>query len=750
MKQLIGTMSVFFLSLALATATTLAGPVTVTVPASTDATLDEAIASGYLTGGTTYEDLLAADDLVVNGAGRLIIDKDLASAGYTGEVHVVAGSTLRLTTSGALGDTAHGTFVADGATLETFTDGEANTLNFLGEPLSFAGTGVNGEGALVSLCTNHQRRASWGGTILTMTGDALVHVKIPREGANLDFPDQVASAQNSLDMNGHTLTFCGPYASGTDTRTLPIRLNITNPGHIVVSNGLAVSVNSDNNFGGDSNNTFTICGSNTRLDFYHATTAEKKKWTLVFAPEVRRNVLLSSSGGGIWDGPIVWQSSSSPYIAGKTTSSVGGDITFAGPLTTETGMEVTNTTAAADYNLYPKPRLLFTGHGNRIGGTLKTSDMLVEFHETRPSLGGIEIANTKVSIARHGIAGLWKGTNQDYLSWNDTSAPSETRCREDFMNNYRSDPAQWVYFTNSVALGPDDAMNGTKPNYGKATLVTYRGYIWNTGGNRVITFLTHVHGYVRVVVERAASLWNGPQIIDVSAASSPTGVRLSSNGAYKIAIVLALHDGKGGANTALSGDYGIMYCWGSSTSSSTDPADYMPLMDPGDGSLFTRMLPDSDEYNALGIYGTEPFKLADSLAGSGGATLELGGGNYCVGDVTGVLTVINEAKAHTQNTLFTVTDELVCNAAALLAGEHLVVTGALNFAEGSTLSIAGAQAFPDYGTYVAAESTEAIAGVPAAVSDRPSRLKVKAYVSPADGKKLMVDVAVKGTTIFFR
>ena len=118
-----------------------------------------------------------------------------------------------------------------------------------------------------------------------------------------------------------------------------------------------------------SNNTFTIRRPNTRLDLYHATNEGGKKWKLIFAPEVRGNALLSTSGGGRWDGPIVWQNNtvSSLYIAGTTTSSSGCDITFAGPFTTDTGMEVTNTTAAANYNLYPKPQLLFTGHGYSSG-----------------------------------------------------------------------------------------------------------------------------------------------------------------------------------------------------------------------------------------------------------------------------------------------------------------------------------------------------------------------------------------------
>ena len=718
------------------------------MPQGVDATLDEAIAAGYMTGAADYSALLAATDLVVDGKGRLIIDKDLKTAGYAGEVHVKNGSRLQLRISGALGDTVHGTFVEDGATLETWTDGAANTLNFLGEPLSFAGIGVDGDGALVSLTTaNQQRRGAWGGTVMTMTGDAMVHLK--GETGSFDFPYQYAHANNSLDMNGHTLTFCGPYGSGSSTVTIPLRLNIANPGHIVVSNGLYVSINADNNFRGSSDNTFTIADSVSRLDLYSANTQGAIPWTLVLAPKVRRNVLLSSSGGGRWDGPIVWQGSSVPFFAPKAADG-NTNLVFGGAVSFGTGLEVTNATGAANRSLY-MPVLSFNGKGNSIGGTLKVSDMPASFIEPAPSLRGVEIVNAKMSVNMHGIAGLWKGINQDYLSWNNTSAPSETRCREDFWNNYKErNPPDWTFYTNSVAFGPDDAMNATKPNYGKPTLVTYHGYIWNTGGNRVITFLTQVSGYVRVVVEREAGIWNGPLVYDVNAASKPTGVRLSSNGAYKIAIVLALHDGNGGANGAIGGGGGIMYCWGSSTSESTDPNDYMPLMDPGDGSLFTRYAPGTAEYDALGVYGTEPFKVADAVTGDASSTLSLGGGNYCVGAVTGAVTVLNAAAQHTENAAFTVADELHCRAADLVAGEHLTVTGALKFAEGSVLSFSGTKSFPDCGTYVAAESTETIVGVPAIAPGAQSRFKMKVYASPSDGRKLMVDVALKGTVVFFR
>ena len=95
---------------------------TVKLPNGATNTLAEAFENDYVTssdGAATREGLKAAEALRVTGGGRLEINEDLKSAGFAGEVHVLPGAILRLTANGALGDTDHGTFVEDGATLET-------------------------------------------------------------------------------------------------------------------------------------------------------------------------------------------------------------------------------------------------------------------------------------------------------------------------------------------------------------------------------------------------------------------------------------------------------------------------------------------------------------------------------------------------------------------------------------------------------------------------------------------------------
>ncbi len=299
MKTIIGLVVISGLGLASSAAT-----YTVTLPPGTTNTLDEAFSNGCVAaseGEATLAGLYGASDFRITGGGRLEINVDLKTAGYAGEIHVETGATLRITANGALGDTAHGTFVADGATLENeCLDSSAdNLLEFSGEPLTFAGNGVDGVGALVARTPSKQERNGvWGGTVLTMTGDAMISTVSGYQ----DFPNN--SSNNSLDMNGHTLTVRGiPNASGTWPGGVCLRPVVTDPGHIVLSNCYA-SMNDSANLEGSAENTFTV-GIGCRLELYSATFANKKKWTLWIVENAHSNPLLTSALGGYWDGPIV-------------------------------------------------------------------------------------------------------------------------------------------------------------------------------------------------------------------------------------------------------------------------------------------------------------------------------------------------------------------------------------------------------------------------------------------------------------
>lgn len=321
MKPMIGVVVISGFVLASSAAT-----YTVTLPHGTTNTLDEAFSNGYVAaseGEATLAGLYGASDFRITGGGRLEINVDLKTAGYAGEIHVEPGATLRITANGALGDTAQGTFVADGATLENecLDTSDHNKLDFSGEPLTFAGNGVDGVGALVARTpSKNERNGVWGGTVLTMTGNAMISTVSGYQ----DFPNN--SSNNSLDMNGHTLTVRGiPNASGTWPGGVCLRPVVTNPGHIVLSNCYA-TMNENANLGGTAENTFTV-GIGCRFELYNAAVTNKKKWTLQIVEDAHSVPLQMSAGGGYWDGLIVLDDRTGDLNVALQAQQVGAVIT---------------------------------------------------------------------------------------------------------------------------------------------------------------------------------------------------------------------------------------------------------------------------------------------------------------------------------------------------------------------------------------------------------------------------------------
>ena len=717
------------------------GVVTISVPEGQQVTLEEAFTESFVEGAADYAGLLKADDLIVAGAGRLVIDKDLKTSGYKGEVHVKKGATLRITVSGALGDTAKGTFVENGATLETLADAD-NSLSFRDEPLAFAGTGVDGQGALVSLSESNQRQGAWGGTVLTMTGDAMIRVATTKMS---DFPIQSIKNNETIDMNGYTLTFCGP---GTSTYgTLPLRMNVVNPGHIVVSNKLTLSINDSNNLGGSSENTLTI-GKTARLDLYGSNTEGKKNWTLVVPEDAQDNAIVSSAGG-VWDGPIKRSDGKRVFLAMATDNSAGNRTVFRERVDIEGDFIVTNNTKSANGN-YPRPFLALHGNGSRIGGKTSLMEVDAEFGETSPNVKNIELyksclslKNRKYRMDELGNAGLWKGS-KGFSEWAEAMAFFKgTEC-----------------ITNSAALGPDDAMTATAEQYGEHTVVTYSGYIWNNDyatSSRVITFVNAAKTASDISIIKSSD-GNKLSVSDVLETGKPenyqgdkrctiTGMRLEP-GPHKIEIRLSIYGGNGGPNGKFPGDYGIMYRWGSSTYTSTDPNDYLPLMDSGDGTLFTRTILGSAEYDALGFGGETQFLPLQSVSGDEDSSLVLSG-RYSIETVKGPFHVVNNALPGCLASIFSVSERIECEAQDVVSGRHLVVTGALDFADGCTVSIQpGFKDIPAGDGYVIAESTESILGLPTLETATGPR-EVTISVSE-DRKRLLMKVKTFGTVISVR
>ena len=161
------------------------------------------------TSSNTYAGVLqdgaggGALSLVKNGSGTLTLG---GNNSFTGTTNVNAG-TLILGNANALGSTAGGTFVADGATLDL--GGQAVGA----EPLTIIGAGVGGNGALIN---SGASAASFAGTVT-----ASAPFRVGGSG-DITLSGSVNGANNVLTKIGNnTLTLSGT----TDNNSLAVTVN---------------------------------------------------------------------------------------------------------------------------------------------------------------------------------------------------------------------------------------------------------------------------------------------------------------------------------------------------------------------------------------------------------------------------------------------------------------------------------------------------------------------------------------------
>ena len=780
-----------------------AAPVyTVTLPNGTTNTLDEAFSNGYVTSDDaqetpSYGGLCTAADLHVAGGGRLEINKDLKSAGYTGEVHVVAGAILRITANGALGDTAHGTFVADGATLENEcldTSGN-NKLDFAGESLSFAGTGVCGLGALIARTpTKQERNGVWGGTKLTMTGDAMISTVTGYQ----DFPCN--SSVNSLDMNGHTLTVRGfQLANGLYPGGVCLRPVVTNPGHIVITN-CGASINDAANLGGGAANTFTLA-ANATLELFSYTTAGKKKWTLIIPESNEMNEpLRSSQYGGVWDGPILADRGLPMYLGtaqGMTNNtSFLGKVYVKGDFSVKTGnseISIPSFTLASDENeflggfrirenvilkvnsaaalacatavvekassvvlnpditnyrlpvLVTKDNVTVTpGGGGRWEGLVKEG-----LGELSPGGEvGFRMLDLKAGTLtlnsmldnRVFYAGLSYGFDTNFVGW---AAPTNPPPGARYANTgYYND---LFIPTNKVVIDFSDVRpSEQKRDFRGGTATYWTGYIMNPEPTNVTWRFGSCIRYLALL------RINGKTII----AKQPAGgVGFGNAELNPGANTFVIHTGSDGdcftynPNNCTTWTNGYAFAVCKTSTTSEDSADFEPLADPGDGSVLRCAIEGTSFWDECGAaWSNSNVMVTERFAASVGTTLNLANRALCTAKLEGCPTVTKAETAHFPESV-EVTGDWTVDGVDLASGAKFDCEQTIVFAEGSTVSITNGRALAKSGKVVIAESDEAIVGL-------PTFLPVDRYVfeitKSDDGKKLYAEYVPNGMMILLR
>ena len=178
--------------------------------------------AGYTSGGTGNERINGGGGTVtIRGGGTVEMRGSNGSPVklHTANLVVESGTTLRATASPGLGTTAGTTTIQNGASLVI---NSTTGLNFQGEPVSVAGSGVGGLGAIQSVGAQHQSAF----TNVTLTGDATFATT-----SRFDIRDAGRTGAVGLDLAGFTMTKIGADILYFDGCTIT-------PGNLAISEGL--------------------------------------------------------------------------------------------------------------------------------------------------------------------------------------------------------------------------------------------------------------------------------------------------------------------------------------------------------------------------------------------------------------------------------------------------------------------------------------------------------------------------------
>ena len=328
----------------------------------------------------------------------------------------------------------------------------------------------------------------------------------------------------------------------------------------------------------------------------------------------------------------------------------------------------------------------------------------------------LEVREGTFKLPRGAAPGLWEG-----VTLHANAAAAEAAVAGD------------ACATNYVTRGPTSA-NQVPCDLPVASdarrLVTYTGYIWNrTGAAKTVTFAQSIGGRARLEV-------NGEAVIDAAGANTRTaaqavlqpGANAFAFRAHNCAPYCTDAEEKAGTWSRYAG-----FVWdaeGRAPSSPLATNNFARLVDPGDGSLFTRSASP-----------TENLPVFDAIRLGAAATLDINGTAYTAQDLSGggtVLSSATDAEAAPSLTL----RKLTVDAGAR---ETLRVEVPVVFADGFTLAVTNAAAAKGAWTILAAAAP--MADVPHLVVTGDDGRKWTAALSP-DGRSL--DLAHTGLTFILR
>ena len=241
----------------------------------------------------------ASTTLIKKGKGRLIIDTNLANAGWDGEIKIEEGYLRAYTVpSGTLGGTTKGTFITAGASLEAHDTSTSYEEKFANEPLTMGGSGVNGCGALYCSRNGSSTQGMFGRSPVTLTSDTVVgYVGSESFGGSMGFRNG-NSASKKFTMNGYSLTFQGSGSCGLYNEA------VDKPGDIYVSNTGLFTFENNSYIYGDSSTIFQLASGSRLVTQNQGRPYFTRKFKTIGDISFACNNGKSWSGNPGWDGPM--------------------------------------------------------------------------------------------------------------------------------------------------------------------------------------------------------------------------------------------------------------------------------------------------------------------------------------------------------------------------------------------------------------------------------------------------------------
>ena len=757
--------------------------IVLTVPDGATQTLEEALVAANAAGGTSYTfdglngGVLKDWTLVKRGAGTLRLVS--TNANFVGTVHLEAGVADVVARYGlGKGATDAGPiYVHAGATLLCTHPAPCAGTDFRNgnRIVHVAGTGVDGTGALKGT----------GGLIAYGTG--------PIFGCEIVLDDDALVLQsgwycpaNILTLNGYTLTLKGTTVGepvlfdtvkgdgrlvldGCQSRGTGVTFTGTAPGNVVeFRDGAGVRFwSSAGDWGKADSWPLVFTGATTYLYGDQGTRRGQGLNTLAAPMRIDGVVRQDSQGNTDYSsiflqGPV--SGDGSVFVAARDGGTENNYFHLLNPANTFTGgarVQRGILCVYEDGSLPPTGELDIEGSFDltRQGNPAQMCDFYgVQLLGVEPcTLPPLRLRGTKDIARVQGGRGAWRSIVKEDANavgyYSEAGAPLLV-VREGTLRLPRgAAPGLWegvtpcadtaaaqaavagdACTTNYVTRGPTSANQvpcdlPVAPDVKR--LVTYTGYLWNrTGAAKTVTFAQSLWGLARLKV-------NGETVIDATGGAMRTAAQVVLRPGANAFEFRAQNctpyytDAEEKAGT-WNRHAGLVWdAEGRAPSSPLTTDNFTRLVDPGDGSLFTRSASP-----------TENLPVFDAIRLGEAATLDINGTAYTAQDLSGggtVLSSATDAEAAPSLTL----RKLTVNAGAR---ETLRVEVPVRFADDFALSVTNA-ARALTGQRTVLTSTTPLTGVPRLVTTGDDGRKWTAYVSQ-DGTSLLL--AHTGLTIILR